>query len=186
MKKKTNSILTTNEFNLLCDLYNGGFFTSLDTINWRDSLFPDNDIHLLKSKWKVNSKNLLKKVNALSSLNTLELLIEIQKFWKTDDSIYESLNILSPRKKIDEILSDPKRSQLVQWPGIHPVDLFYLDCQQLDLDFIIHSQDTTGENKYTWGVSRYFLHDFILSLSKGHQFCNILRLNDAILHGFRA
>lgn len=186
MRKKLNPKLTTNEFNLLCDLYNGIGFYNLKHVNWRQDLFSYDEVFELKLKWKVNPKNLIKKLDALSSLEVLELLLEIHKFWKSDDSSYNLMGSVSPREKINEILSCIDRDKVVRSLETESIDNFYRICQELDMDYIIYSQDTNGYQKEVWGIAREHLYNFLISLSNEHQFSNVQKLSDAILNGFRA
>lgn len=184
-RKKLDTKLTTNEFKLLCDLCNGSTF-SLEHLNWKQNLFCSDEISELKNKWKVNPKNLAKKLGALSSLETLELLIKIQTFWKSDDSIYHQLNMVSPADKINEILARSDRTNISAWSFTGSIEDFYGICQDLEMDYVIYSQDTTGYCKEVWGVARENLFNSLSFLSSQHQFSNLQKLSDAILNGFKA
>lgn len=184
-RKKLDTKLTTNESNLICDLYNGRPFT-LDILNWRDSLFCYYEISELKNKWKVNPKNLAKKLGALSSLETLGLLTEIQKYWKDDDSFYKSFNKTSPTDKINQILSDPNRNIPLEWQCSEPIEDFYRICQESDMDYMIYTQDPTGTYKEVWGIAREDLQNHLSLLSAQLLFSNVQKLSDAILNSFKA
>jgi hypothetical protein len=185
MTTNLDTELAANEFHLLCDLQNGTIL-SLEPLNWKQNLFCYYEINNLKSKWKVNSKKLVKKLRALSSLETLELLLKIQAFWRSDDSIYKTVNMISPTEKINEILSCPDRNKTVEWSWIDPIEDFYSICQQSDMDYVIYSQDTTGYNREVWGIAEEYLLNHLSSLSSKHQFSCIQKLSDAILNGFKA
>lgn len=183
IKTKLDTKLTTNEFNLLCDLYNGSLF-SLEPVNWKQNLFCYYEINELKSKWKINQKKLTKKLGAISALESLDLLMQIDIFWKRDESMYQTLNMVSPKQKISEILKGSDRDKCLRCSlEVSAIELFYRACQLSCMDYLIYTQDSTGQNKYMWGIPKEHLMKYISMFSEEYVFLRIQKLSDAILNG---
>ena len=186
IKPKLNTKLTTNEFNLLCNLSNGSLF-NLEGMNWRDSQFDFDEIDELKSKWKVNTKILKQKLMALSALETLDLLTRIDIFWKIDASKYQTINKISPKQKISEILARSNRDDYLLWSAKDfKIEEVVTICQYHEIDYLIYIKDSIGHNKLILGIAEEHLMKYILRISEEDVFLRIQKLSDAILNDYFA
>lgn len=104
--------LTENEMNLICDSLNGITYhlsDSLWRINTLSNLMDANEFENLGEKWEVNFENLIEKLNSLSDIEFLLVLLEVMYFWGELGRHYKPFDLIPPHQKIIEILSESKR-----------------------------------------------------------------------------
>lgn len=178
IEKRLHTIFTKKEFKLLCDLHNETIF-QLKGKNWRENLFCSTAISLLQAKYNVEAPNLVLKLEALSSVETLELLVLIDEVWGRTECVYRTLNIVSPRRKINIISEGPNKEKTLKWkPKTTKFKSFYKLCQASKMDYLIFSRDSTGYYKEVWGVTSEYLVDSLSLLSGKKQFSLIEKLSD--------
>ena len=99
--------ITTNEFNLICDIKNGSV-TEVNYLNCGDSLLStikDNFSNNYDMKWSVNTKELYKKIKELNYKQTLILLNEVDVFWDNNEDYYHNIGRKSPAQALSELLN---------------------------------------------------------------------------------
>ena len=104
--KKFN--LDNGEFHCICDTWNGTLH-NLSSINWKEEIISnlldaikDENLHI---KWDFEINQFSEKFTSYSEKKIIELIIEVEKFWSTDESIYNMFGLVSPTQKSKEILN---------------------------------------------------------------------------------
>lgn len=187
MKNYEKYNLTQNEFQLLCDFMNGKIY-GFDYLNWRSNiisdLFESVKLNKLQKKWKVKINILNEKLICLPQIEFLELLNEVNLFWRVEESTYKLLGKISPQSKIAEILNSRQKFEpMICETGHAHVDFFMLS-ESMGHDFVIYVQDSEGNNKSVWSTSNEDLIECLLTFSDKCYFGRVQKLDNAIRYGF--
>lgn len=180
--------LNENEFHLVCDFLNG-LVLNLKCINWKSNLIDDiiysEESDILKSKWCVNIDNLEDKLNLLSDIELLELLVEVDLFWEIDESSYQLFGFISPQSKILEIINKQEKHEPIIWNSeLSPLQEFFMIAKGIELEFIIYVQDSEGNDKTVWATSESDLLECLFVISEKYHFGRLQRIDTAIEKGF--
>tara|TARA_R110000868_G_scaffold126072_1_gene332969 strand:- start:12824 stop:13465 length:642 start_codon:yes stop_codon:yes gene_type:complete len=182
---KKLEVLVENEFNMICDCLNG-VVIDLEPIEWRINITDDliESGYALKSKWNVDIDDLEYKLDSLSNVEFLKLLVKVDLFWQTDDSNYESFNKISPKAKILEITDETEKHVPIIWNSERgPLDDFYIVALGLNLDYIIYVHDFEGGNKSIWASSEADLLECMFKISESSYFGSIDSLHNSLKNG---
>lgn len=174
--------LEENEFNMICDSLNG-VVMDLKPLGWRVEI-TEHVIkagEVLKLKWDVDIDILEYKLDFMPTIEFLELLARVDLFWQKNESYYESLNIISPRAKILKITSEVAKHEPIRWhPKMgSPLD-FYLIALSQNLEYIIYSQDSKGNNKSIWATSGADLLECMFTISESFYFGSLDSLYNSL------
>ncbi len=183
---KKLEVLEENEFNMICDSVNG-VVMDLEPIEWRieimENLIDAGDV--LSLKWEVDIDELEYKLDCLSNVEFLKLLVKVDLFWQTDDSSYESFNRISPKAKILEITDETEKHEPIIWDSqaegsIHD---FYMVALGLNLEYIIYVQDSEGNDKSIWATSETDLLECMFTISESFYFGSLDTLQNSLKRG---
>lgn len=183
---KKLEVLEENEFNMICDSLNG-VIMDLEPIEWRieimENLIDTGDVLCLK--WEVDIDELEYKLDSLSNVEFLKLLVKVDLFWQTDDSSYESFNRISPKVKILEITDETEKHEPIIWDSqtegsIHD---FYMVALGLNLEYIIYVQDSEGKINSIWATAEDELLECMFTISECLFFGCIDTLQNSLKRG---
>lgn len=174
--------LEENEFNMICDSLNG-VVMNLKPLGWRveitEQVIKAGDF--LKLKWGVDIDILECKLDFMPTIEFLELLARVDLFWQKNESYYESLNIISPRAKILKITSEFAKHEPIRWyPKMGSALDFYLIALSQNLEYIIYSQDSKGNNKSIWATSGADLLECMFTISESFYFGSLDSLYNSL------
>jgi len=174
--------LEENEFNMICDSLNG-VVMNLKPLGWRVEITEQviKAGEVLKLKWGVDIDILEYKLDFMPTIEFLELLARVDLFWQKNESYYESLNIISPRAKILKITSEVAKHEPITWhPKMGSALDFYLIALSQNLEYIIYSQDSKGNNKSIWATSGADLLECMFTISESFYFGSLDSLYNSL------
>lgn len=183
---KKLEVLEENEFNMICDSLNG-VVLDFNAIDWRiqitEDLIEAGDV--LRLKWEVDIDELEYKLDCLSNVEFLKLLVKVDLFWQNDERHYTLINSISPKSKILEISSETEKHEPIIWDSkaegsIHD---FYMVSLGLNLEYIIYVQDFEGNDKSIWATSEADLLDCMFTISEKGYFGNLDTLQNSFKRG---
>lgn len=177
-----NQKLKEDEFILICDILKGTS-VNIESLNWENDLILnvlcEEKINSFNWKYGVNSKDLMNKLEKFSTLDKLALLIEVDSFLGKVESDYQALNMISPKNKILEILSNVKDIEAIIWnPEESSINEFYMAFKSLNMDYLIYVQDFTGDNLSIWGTTKKDLIKCFVRFSEKNYYGKIRYFKD--------
>jgi hypothetical protein len=183
---KKLEVLEENEFNMICDSLNG-VVIDFNPIDWRiqitEDLIDAGDV--LSLKWAVDIDELEYKLDCLSNVEFLKLLVKVDLFWQNDERHYTLINSISPKSKILEITDETEKHEPIIWDSQAEGSLhdFYMVALGLNLEYIIYVQDFEGNDKSIWATSEADLLDCMFTISEIGYFGSLDTLQNSFKRG---
>lgn len=178
--------LNENEFNLICDYLNG-IVPNLNYVNWKSKIINDiiNSHHIDDSKWSVNKEDLEHKLNLLSDMELLQIIVDLDLFLERKQNIYQLVGKISTQSKILEIITKQKKHEPIIWNSeLGSLQEFLMIAKGIELEFIIYVQDSEGNDKTVWATSESDLLECLFVISEKYHFGRLQRIDTAIEKGF--
>ena len=172
--------LNENDVLEICNLMEFHYI-KLDGLNWNYKLMQGILIRVSNNELSgIYSRALFKKLFMSTDMEILGVLIESDDYWgKDDESLYKSLDSISPKEKLLEIAAFESEAPL-KWDTDKITEIeFLMKSQTMKHDFVVSVGESSEENYAIWSANKNNFYKLLDELALSNQTVKIKKLEVA-------